>query len=429
MQTTPPYQVDSTVDDKPPGWPARAALLAVNGLAFQLAYSACNAAAQRAQVTRHLATAWDAQVPLVPWMVLPYFTSVPLLMLGFVLAVDRQALRAYSQRLLLTTALGCLVFALWPLSFRGTRPVPDAEPWSTFYGLLHALDGPFNQCPSLHVAYMVVLWPTASAALHSAATRSLLALWLLLVAAATVLTHQHHLVDVPAGVLLGLLACRWVPAQRRHPAVTLHYTVASLLSLVLVLTLQPWWARSAAAWLALCTAAVAWAYWRDDARFLHKRDGHFPLWVLLLYGPYLAGYGLTWALVRWRERQHPPVRQWGTHLWVGRRLSPREAAQWLPPQCVVVDLANELAETPALRPRPGRHYHAVPLLDLRPVPDAARAQVTQLLQEGHGKGRPVFLHCAMGYSRSRELAQQFVHARDDRCACTQAPPDSIPPAP
>ena len=414
MLTTSTHHTPTGANRVTPDWTTRLALMLVNGLVFQLAYSACDAAAARAQVTRHVATAWDAQTPLIPWMVLPYLVSAPLLALGFFLAVDRHAVRAYSQRLLLTTAFGCLVFALWPLSFQGARPVPADEPWSTLYRLLHAVDGPFNQCPSLHVAFMVVLWPTARTALRTRLARTVFALALSVVAAATVFTHQHHLLDLPAGVLLGLLACRFVPARREEPAVALHYGVAAIVAVVMTLTLQPVSLRLGSAWLAVCAAAVAWAYVRGDAQFLHKRDGRFPLWSWLLYGPYLVGYQITWALVRWRERHQTPVWRCGPQLLVGRRLSSREASALLPAQCTVIDLANELTETRALRVGASRRYHAVAMLDLRSVPAAARAQVLQLLQHEHEHGRTVFLHCAMGYHRSRDMATAFLTSRSRR---------------
>jgi hypothetical protein len=413
-----------------PGLAARLALLAVNGLAFQLAYSLCNAAAQRASVTRHVAMAWDADLPFVTWMILPYLTSVPLLVLGFMGAPDGLALRAYSQRLLLATAGGCLVFALWPLAFHGPRPQPADPLWGPLYERLHRLDGPYNQWPSLHVAYMVVLWPTVMAAVRSTLLRGLIVGWLLLVVVSTVFTHQHHVADLGGGLLLGALAWRAVPVQRQQPAVALHYGVAAVLALVVSLTVQPGWLRGLCVWLAACAAAVAWAYGRRRPDFLHKRDGRFPLWVWLLYGPYLAGYVLTWWAVRWRERHQPPVQSLAPGLWVGRRLSAREAATWLPPGCSVIDLANELGETPSLRPGPGRRYQAEALLDLLPVPPASRQRVLQRLQQELALGHPVFLHCAMGYSRSRSLALAHLqHHPQSPSPRAAVPVDSPMPTP
>lgn len=380
----------------------RWALLALNGAAFQWVYSACNLAAQRAQVTRNVATAWDVQWPFVPWLVLPYLTSVPLLMLGFALAPDRSGLHAYSQRLLLTTSLGCLTFALWPLRFQGARPLPGEPLWAEIFGLLHRLDAPFNQFPSLHVAFMVVLWPTLRAGLPQRWQRGVAALWLALVAVSTVFTHQHHLADVPGGLLLGALALWLAPVQRPGPAVAFHYAMSAVLAMVLAITSASAFGAVLCVWLALCAAAVAWAYYCGNAQFLHKRDGQFPLWVWALYGPYLAAYVLTWWLVRWRERRRPPVYQPSPQLWVGRRLSRHEAAAHLPAGCSVVDLANELTETPALRL--GR-YHAVAWLDLQPPPAAALQSVLRHIHDELAAGRSVFIHCAMGYSRSHAVTR------------------------
>lgn len=396
----------------------RSGLLGLNALAFMGVYGACGAAAQRLGVQAHVAGPWDALVPFVPWMIVPYLSSAPLLALGFLWAPQVPPLQAYSRRLLLATLLGGAVFALWPLSFDGPRPQPQAEPWHTLFAALHEMDTPHNQWPSLHVAYMVVLWGLCRAGLASRLKRAFAAAWLLAVAAATVFTHQHHLADVAGGVLLGALVCRWVPvpAEGAPPAVAWHYATGAGMALVLAAVAPHAPLGAAALWLAVCAAAVARAYARGDAGFLCKRGGRFPLRVWLLYGPYLAGYALTWQAVRWLERRHPPVHQVAPGLWVGRRLSDQEARQWLPRPCQVVDLANELTETPCLRPAalelPGgpARYHAMPLLDLQGIGPAQAAQVLQWLAAARAVGEPVFLHCAMGYSRSRVLAQQFLHS-------------------
>jgi len=246
----------------------------------------------------------------------------------------------------------------------------------------------------------VILWPALCAPLRSTPARAALGLWLLLVAASTVFTWQHHLADLPAGALLGALAWRAVPARRDEPAVALHYAVLALGAATLGLTVLP---LAPALWLAACCAAVAIAYARGDAGFLHKRDGRFPAWVWLLYGPYLLGYLATWRLVRWRERRRPAFEPFGEGVWVGRRLAAHEAAA-LPAEAAVIDLAGELSETPALRSRPGA---AFALFDLMNPPPARLACILDAIDEQRAHGRPVYVHCAMGYRRSREVARAW----------------------
>jgi membrane-associated phospholipid phosphatase len=210
-----------------PRWRQRLTLMAINGVLFQALYSACNISAARAGITRNIATAWDASVPFVPWMLLPYMTSVPLLVMAFLFTPTRQSLRALSQRCMLTTVVGTLIFALWPLHITVVRPPSGNAFLSALGDLLQRLDAPYNQWPSLHVAYCMLVWVALRDRFTTSLVRLALAAWLTLVATSTVLTHQHYLPDFAGGVLLGATALWVVPAQRNLPWVSLHYAVAA----------------------------------------------------------------------------------------------------------------------------------------------------------------------------------------------------------
>ena len=395
---------ESSAEPARPSARERLALLAINGVAFQALYGACNLAAARAGVTRDIATPWDALVPFVPWMLLPYMTSVPLLVAAFAVVPDRQGLRALSQRCLLATALATLVFALWPLRMTTIDAPPSTPLLAALARLLAGLDQPFDQFPSLHVAYCVVLWPALREAVRTSAWRMAIATWLALVVASTVLAHRHFLPDVAGGLALGALCRVVVSAQRARPAVALYYSVAAIAALVLGLTVL--WLPPCL-WLATGFGIVALAYARDDADFLHKRRGAFPAWVWLLHAPYLIGYRLTWHLVRWRVRGRTPVTQFADGLWVGRRLVGDEVTR-LPPECAVIDLASELTTTPQLRDR----ALSFGLLDIVPPAPARLAAILDAIDAQRARGRPVFVHCAMGYRRSRQVALAW-RARHD----------------
>jgi len=387
---------EPSIESDRPSRRERLALLAINGVAFQALYSACNVAAARADVTRSIATPWDAMLPFVAWMLLPYMSSALLLVAAFLAAPDRQSLRALSRRCLLATAVATLVFALWPLRMTRVDPAP-AMPFLAFVArTLDGLDQPFNQWPSLHVAYCVVLWPALRDAVRSPLARGAIAAWLALVVASTVFAHRHFLLDIAGGLVLGATCLAIVPTRRTAPTVALYYVVATLAVLVLGLTVLP---LPPCLWLAVGFAAVALAYARDDVDFLHKRRGGFPAWVWLLHAPYLIGYRLTWHLVRRRERGQAPVREFAEGLWIGRRLDRREIAL-LPAGSAVIDLAAELTSTPELRDR----TQSFGLLDIVPPAPARLAAILDAIDAQRALGRPTFVHCAMGYRRSREVA-------------------------
>lgn len=390
---------------------ARYGHLMLNWLAFSLCYPLANLLAQQQQVRRSLALAMDAAIPFLPWMVVPYVTAGIFFALVFFLVPTQEQLRVASRRLLLATVAGCLVFVVAPARFSLERPaVTDAIP-AILFRWLALVDQPYNQFPSLHVAYCVIFW-SALRPLSDGLVRVLLAAWLLLVGASTVFTWQHHLLDVAGGLLLGgavLYAVR--PGATCRHTVSFYYGImAGLLLLVGVATLHSWVAAYAAASLLL----VAAAYHARNADFLLKHAGRHPLLAWLMFWPYLAGYRLTWMLVRLRERKRPSFTKQGPGLWIGRRLSSGEA-KLLPAGCHVVDLCVELSEAASLC---NERYHHFPLLDMQaPRPQQLR-QVMATLAQLHDNGSPVYVHCAMGYSRSRLIAR--LYRRKDRQCLTRS---------
>ncbi len=387
-----------------PTWRRRGLYFLVNALAFSVCYPLANWAAHERGAGRHLVTALDGALPFLPWMIIPYLSSGLFFALGFAWVRDGDALRVLGARLLLATVCASLVFVLYPLQFSLSRPAVAPSLPAALFRYLALVDRPYNQLPSLHVAYCVIFWAALRRRLRHRLARAALAGWLLLVALSTLFTYQHHLLDVPAGAALGLAAVWLVRPGAARAGVAFYYLMAAAaLWLVGVLVLD-WLASS---YVVASLLLVSLAYWRADRHFLHKRAGRFPLWVWLLYAPYLAGYRLAWHGVRWHGRARPPLLRMAPGLWVGRRLDDAEAAL-LPADCTVIDLANELSVTPALR---AHRMHHFPLLDLRPPPPEVVAHIVALIARETAAGRTVYLHCAMGYSRSIFIANHYLDGR------------------
>lgn len=384
-------------------WGRRLQYLLPNVIVFALCYNLANFMAQQAGVTTTIATQFDASVPFLPWMIVPYLSSGIILLLGFALAKTSDDLRVLGQRLLLATVSATLIFAIFPLAFGFTRPaIPDDPLPAALFDFLALVDKPFNQFPSLHVAYCVILWPAFQRAVRPGPARHFLLAWLVLVASSTIFTYQHHMLDVAGGVLLGALSLKLIRPGTLKPAVGFYYLMCSaVLLLAGVLALESWFALYIAASLAL----VSLAYYRSEPGFLHKKDGKFPFWVRLAYAPYLAGYWATWHLVRFRERGKPPFLRISPQLIVGRRLTDKEAGH-LPSDCSVIDAANELSEAAPLRAR--RYFH-FPLFDLHAPSHTALAELVAAIDAELRAGRTVYLHCAMGYSRSVLIAQHYLN--------------------
>jgi len=85
----------------------------------------------------------------------------------------------------------------------------DAGMWAPLYAMNRHVVLTYNLLPSLHVA-MSTFTLTACSTRAGAPGKCVLLGWATAIAAATLLTHQHHVADVIAGLLLAWAAFRFV---------------------------------------------------------------------------------------------------------------------------------------------------------------------------------------------------------------------------
>lgn len=147
---------------------------------------------------------WELTLPFVPaaaWI----YLSVPavLLLIPFV-AGSRQRLLALWATLTCTVLAAGLCYLLYPVAQAWPERVAHG-PWAGLFGFVDAVNLEHNELPSLHVAFatLVALWLGRDLRWVG---RGLLGLWLVAVAASTLLLHEHHLLDVTTGAALGALA-------------------------------------------------------------------------------------------------------------------------------------------------------------------------------------------------------------------------------
>ena len=177
---------------------------------FAIVYGGANwlTAHREARVRVHFAA--ELQIPLIPAFTLVYM-SIYLLFLAapFVLRTRREITTlAIAQALAITVAGVCFLLIPAQLAF---HPAADAELgiWSGLFHFADRLNLDYNLVPSLHVALSIVCIELF-APRAKATGKILLRLFGVLIAAATVLTHQHHLVDAVTGYLLALVIVKWL---------------------------------------------------------------------------------------------------------------------------------------------------------------------------------------------------------------------------
>jgi membrane-associated phospholipid phosphatase len=342
------------------------------------------------------AFAWEGNLPFVPWLVVPYMSLDLFFVAAPFLCTDRPELRTLGRRMTIAILGAGATFLLMPLRFAFPRPEPAG--WTAaMFEALYGFDRPFNLFPSLHLAILVILCGTYHRHTRGVA-RWLTHTWFGLIGLSTVLTYQHHVVDVAGGLALGFICCYLIPEYRAtHPATTnarigTCYLAASVVLGTGAISLRP--AGLALLWPAVTLAIVAGAYFGFYANVARKEGGRLPLTSKVVLAPWLAGQHAS--LVYYR-RQADAWNVVTPCVWIGRRLREREATAAVRQGVkAVLDLTGEFSEAPAFR---ALAYLSVPLLDLTaPTPRQLRTTIDFI--HAHRDKGAVYVHCKIGYSRS-----------------------------
>ena len=194
--------------------PLRLRLLsaAVFALFALLIYDMCNVISSWREVTRCVAFPGEMEIPRINWFVVPYWSIDIMLALSPLLTRRYDEWRALLRRLFWAFTFSCAVFLVLPCRCGFPRSIPDD--WTApLFQLLHFTDLPFNQAPSLHVSEAVIVTPVVLARLSSPWLRAAMVLWIILGSLGTVLVHQHHVVDLVSGAVLGFLLLRLIPRR------------------------------------------------------------------------------------------------------------------------------------------------------------------------------------------------------------------------
>jgi len=348
-------------------WPRAIGWLAGCGAVFYVGYPFANwLASLRAHVPVVMFD-WERSIPFLAWTIVPYWTTNLFYALSFFLCRDRVELASHGRRILTAEIVAVACFIAFPLQISSVKPATDGV-FGFMFEVLVGFDKPFNQAPSLHVALTVILFDLYARLLPRWAL-PVFAGWSLLVVVSTLTTFQHHFIDLPTGLLLGLL-CLWlwpvrgshrgtwhVPQDQRRRALAARYLAgAAALAGVAGLT------GGTGLWLiwpALALGSVALAYLAlGPGLFAKSDDGRIEPATRVLLAPYLAAAWINSRLWTHNEARSVPI---ADDVLLGRFPSAADCAR----VASVVDLTAELS-----RPRGAARWTAVPMLDLV-APDCA----------------------------------------------------------
>lgn len=405
MDGAPPRDTRGTVTRRAALW------LAFLAPFFYATYGASNWLAAQRDGVGAVVFDWEHAVPFLAWTIVPYW-SINLFYAASLFVNDsRQGVDRLAGRYLTAQVVAVACFLAFPLMVTFARPQTDGLPGFLFE-VLGGFDMPYNQAPSLHIALLVIIWDHLRHRLP-AGLLPVWHAWCALIAVSVLTTWQHHFIDMPTGLLLGVFALWLFPREGATPFAGLvlspdpkarklaaRYGAGAVLLLAgaaFGAFFSPLWLLLL--WPALAVAIVAFGYAGAGAKVFQKRaDGTVSLasrWLLLpvRLGARINAHAWTRGLPACAEVAA------GVHL--GRLPGARDAA----PFAAVVDLTAELAR-PA---RAAQRWTSVPMLDLVQPPRAALAAAAAAIEEARAHG-PVLVCCALGFQRSAEAIAGWLTA-------------------
>ena len=357
------------------------------GLMFFLLYGSANQYASLTAPHPSFVFGWEHNIPFIESFIVPYMASDLMFVIAFLLPYTRLELRILALRVFAIVMVSVLFFVLFPLQFSFERG--EVQSFSWLFTALKA-DLPFNQAPSLHVSFSIVLWSSMQTQIKSLFGKVLLALWFTLIALSTLFVYQHHFIDLPTGVLVGFLAVYLISEKMenrflkafmtpRHLKMALYYLVGSALFMFLAFKVSVFFFYP---FVSLFLVSVVYAFGLNE--MLSKKI----YWILLF--PYFLGNQLSWM---YYKRKLPLMTKVKGNVYFGRKPTLQETGKILNKCNIVLNLAPE-------------HFYIsqglkkinLPFLD-QTIPNPKLLHKAVLLIEEH-KDEGVYVHCALGLSRS-----------------------------
>lgn len=370
---------------------------ALTGFLFIIVYNVCNYLTRLRPDVGICAFSWERFWPVVPWMIVPYWSIDLLFVIAPFLCSTKEELAVHRRRIVFSILVAGLFFLLIPLRFAYPRPHVEGffAPW---FNALYSFDLPHNLFPSLHIAFRTILTD-----IYARKTRGIwrviVHVWFSLIGISTLLTWQHHLMDVVGGFWLAAMAMHLFPFNdKREPIPAKNGTVAVLYAIAAIACSQvarlawPW--TFIFTWPAFSFVMAAFGYMGYGARIYRKVDGRLSFLTRMLMAPLLLAQWLSWKHYRKKSARWDAITP---QVWIGSWPTPSDAQDAAKAGVTtIIDLTVEFSAHPTFI---GLKYHHYPVLDLTaPTTEQLRAAV-QII-EAESQTGIVYVHCKAGYSRS-----------------------------
>jgi protein-tyrosine phosphatase len=359
---------------------------------------------------------WERYIPFVPLMIVPYMSIDFFFLAGPFFCRDPRELRTLARRIGFAILAAGACFLLFPLRFAFERPEAGGL-LGAIFDWFRGMDQPYNQLPSLHITLRTILahlYVRHTAGLPRVGVR----VWFSLIGFSTLLTYQHHFVDIVGGfVLAGVCFYLFREESPRLPVtrnlrIGLYYGMGA--AALIGVTALTWPRGGLLLWPALALAIVMAAYCGVGPAIYRKTEGRLPFSTWFVLAPTLLGQHLS--LVYYR-RHCRPWDEITPRLWIGRKLNDAEAAEAVRRGVTaVLDLTVEFSEA---APFLAVNYRHLPILDLTAPSVEQLLSAVKFIEERAADGI-VYVHCKVGYSRTAAVVGAYLLASRQAASADEA---------
>ena len=188
----------------------RAKVGSVVAVWFAVLYGGADLLMRGATELPSVQTPWDEMLPFWPSFAVLYLTVTPFLCLPLLVIPDRSGIKVLALTLMVVTAIGALIFVMFPVA----DPLFPPGPHTAALRFADWINLDLNNLPSLHVALTVTTFLAMRSSLGRAQVP--VVIWAALVIFSTLVTRQHDLVSAAAGMILAAVG-HWgvAPVVRR----------------------------------------------------------------------------------------------------------------------------------------------------------------------------------------------------------------------
>ena len=174
-------------------------------LTFVLVYGSCNYYASLQAHRYSLYFDWELNIPHIPWMMI-FYRTLDVILIIVLFLLSKKNMKQYGKAMIFSILIAAPIFIIFPTQL-GFERLQNFENFETLYKILYALDHPHNLFPSMHVCYASLgIWAIIREYPKYIIWHLVLWTWLILICASIILVHQHHLLDIPGGLILAWLS-------------------------------------------------------------------------------------------------------------------------------------------------------------------------------------------------------------------------------